>query len=113
MRSLISGIDGMDMHSARRLKVAGCSLDGAGDFYIEGFDQCFVARVMTHAVSEAARLADDFQESFQLVVSWLQLLADVMDAREQEIGKVWMPNPAANSGIMARLMKANISTLTP
>ena len=111
MRSLILDVDGMDMHSVRRLKVAGCSLDGTGDFYIEGFDQSLVARVMTHAVSEAARVADDFQESFQLVLSWLQIIADVMDARGQEIGKIWMPNPAANSGIMARLMKTNVSTV--
>ena len=50
--------------------------------------------------------------SLTKVVGWFAKLAKVMQERDGEIGKVWPPNPIANSAIMARLLKSSLKDLT-
>ena len=111
LRSIMLGIDGINMSSPGRLKTAGCCLDETADFHIEGFDHILVSRVIVHSLSDAARAADDFDESLKSVLSWLQKINAVISSRSTEIGKVWLPNPSANSGIMARLLKTQIESV--
>lgn len=113
LRSVMLGIDGIELHSPGRVKTAGCCLDGDADFYIENFDPLFVSQVFTHMPFKSARLADDFEESLSVVLSWLKMIDGVMSVRESEIAQVWLPSPAANSGIMARLLRSQINTISP
>ena len=108
LRSIMLGIDGITLHTPARLKTAGCCLDPSGDFYIEDFDAGLFSRVMFHSVHEAARAAEDFKTSLERIKSQIEKLAKVLREREGEVGKVYLPNPAANSGIMARLIKAQL-----
>ena len=112
MRSLMLGIEQVELGSPSRLKATGCCIDGSGDFYIDEFDHVLVARVMTHSLSEAARADSDFQEAWKKVSSWIELIDSVLEMRSTEIGKVWMPSPGAHSGIMARLLKTDVSSIT-
>ena len=59
---------------------------------------------MFHSISPAGRVASDFKVNFKKVKKWVCRLESVISERDSEIGKVWLPNPAANSAIMARLL---------
>ena len=113
MRSVMLGIDKVEIHAPSRLKAAGCCLDGTGTFFIDEFNPSLVAKVMIHSVSEAARAATDFPESLRNVITWFQSIDQVLKDRSHEIGRVWMPSVTANSGIMARLLKTDISSIAP
>ena len=49
-----------------------------------------------------------FPLGMERVIIWLSMIQDVLNERQSEIGQVWMPNPAANSAIMARLMQSTL-----
>ena len=112
LRSIMLGIEQVELGSPSRLKATGCCIDGTGDFYIDDFDPTLFARVMTHSISDSARAASDFRPSWNRIRSWLKSIDEVLTQRSGEIGKVWMPSPGAHSGIMARLLKTGVSSIT-
>ena len=108
LRTLFQELDQIDVGVSKRLKVAGCRLSEEGDWTIDDFDVDLFSWVMVHSLSEAGRAEESFPLGMERVIIWLSMIQDVLNERQSEIGQVWMPNPAANSAIMARLMQSTL-----
>ena len=109
-KTLCLEIDGTPMNVPGRLKTAGCRLISDGDWEIADFDEILFSRVLFHSVTEAGRAEDGFGEMLEQVKDWMSSIQNIVDQRSNEIGKLWLPNPAANSAIMARLLKSKLGT---
>lgn len=110
LRSLFQEKEGISIAVPGRLKTAGCRIHNDGDWEIEGFDHVLFSQLMFHSVTEAGRTASDFQTNWPQAIAWISMLETITKERKGEIGQLWMPNPAANSAIMARLLSSKIST---
>ena len=108
LRSLLLELDSVEVSSEGRLKTAGCRLNSCADWQIENFDDSLFARVLFHSLTKAGRIESTFKDSFKQVTGWINLLVQVLEERQNEIGKVWMPNPAANSAILSRLVNSTL-----
>ena len=108
IRSLFLEQDRVEPYSRGRLKTAGCRLTGDGDVFIESFDSSLMSRVMIHSLTAAGRTPEEFSGCLGQVISWLTELDSVLQERRNEVGKLWLPNPAANSSIIARLLKSSL-----
>lgn len=109
IRSLFLETDEFEQYCRGRLKTGGCRLSDSADMRISEFDPSLVCRVLINSLSEAGRVPTEFDECLQQVIRWLVELDAALDARSKEIGKVWLPNPAANSSITARLLKSSLT----
>lgn len=112
LRTTFLATDGVELSNRGRLKTAGTRLLKEGDVAIKGFDEKIAARVLLHSLSPEGRVASDFESTLNKVVGWLSQLATVVQERSGEIGKVWPPNPIANSSIMARILKSSLKDFT-
>ena len=108
LRSLFLEHDGVEASSEGRLKTAGCRMCSGSDLEIEDFDDFLFARVLFHSLTEAGRAEDTFADALKDVTRWITLLVQVLEERQNEIGKLWMPNPAANSAILSRLLHSKL-----
>ena len=108
LRSLFLERDGVEASSEGRLKTAGCCMSSGADWEIEDFDDFLFARVLFHSLTEAGRAEDTFADALKDVTRWITLLVQVLEERQNEIGKLWMPNPAANSAILSRLLHSKL-----
>ena len=104
LRGVFQDTDEVSVSVPGRLKTAGCCFSGDSGWEIEEFDDALFSQVMFHSISPAGRVASDFKVNFKKVKKWVCRLESVISERDSEIGKVWLPNPAANSAIMARLL---------
>ena len=112
LRTTFLATDGVELPNRGRLKTAGTRLVKDGDVCIKEFDEHMAAQVLVHSLSPEGRAASDFTSNLTKVVGWFAKLAKVMQERDGEIGKVWPPNPIANSAIMARLLKSSLKDFT-
>ena len=110
LRSVFLELDGIEMSVPGRLKTAGCRVTPDADWEIPEFDALLFSRVFVHSLTEAGRAERSFESAFRSCKAWLRAMSDVVRDRANEIGKVWMPNPAANSAIMARLLQTSLSS---
>ena len=108
IRSMFLETDELEPYSRGRLKTAGCRLDGSADMLIDDFDPSLLCRVLINSLTEAGRVPEEFAECFEQVKRWLTVLDDAITKRNKEIGKLWLPNPAANATIIARLLKSSL-----
>ena len=110
LRTVLQEVDGIHISVQGRLKTAGCNIDTKGDWVIPNFNQELFAKVMFHSVTAAGRAAKDFEKHWKQTMLNLAALESVLAERKKEIGKLWLPNPAANSAIMARLLNSDASS---
>ena len=110
LRTVCLELDGIEMAVPGRLKTAGCRVTSDADWEIPEFDALLFSRVFVHSLTEAGRAERSFESAFRSCKAWLRAMSDVVRDRANEIGKVWMPNPAANSAIMARLLQTSLSS---
>lgn len=108
LRSIMLSSEGLQIGSSGRLKACGCCLDGSADMTISDFDPVLLSRVMWHSLGEPGRATDCFAPSFERVARWLTIIAQTLEKRGSEIGKIWAPNPTTNSGILSRLINSNL-----
>ena len=112
LRTTFLATDGVDVSNRGRLKTAGTRLVEDGDVAFEDFDEVEAAQVFIHSLSPDARAASDFDGKLKTVIKLFVKLEDVIQERGSEIGRVWPPNPIANSSIMARLLKSSLKDFT-
>ena len=110
LRSMFQELDGIEASVPSRLKTAGCRIDGSGDWEIQGFSPELFSQTVFHSITEPGRAANDFAANWNTVMEWLAMLETVLAERDTEIGNLWLPNPAANSAIMARLLNCDTSS---
>ena len=110
LRTVCLELDGIEMAVPGRLKTAGCRVTSDADWEIPEFDALLFSRVFVHSLTEVGRAEESFASAFKSVKAWLTKIAEVVRDRVNEIGKVWMPNPAANSSIMARLLQSSLQS---
>lgn len=109
IRSLFLEEDDLKPYIHGRLKNAGCRLDGRGDVFIEEFNPTLFCRVFINSLTKAGRTPKEFLGSLGQVTCWLSELDEVLTKRRDEIGKMWLPSPAANCSITARLIKSSLA----
>ena len=110
LRTVLMELDHIEINAPGRLKTAGCRVGADADWDLPEFNEVLFCRVFVHSLTEAGRVEDGFAESLEAVKTWIAAIADVVKERAHEIGKVWMPNPAANSSIMARLLQTSLAS---
>ena len=110
LRTIFQEMENIDLGIPGRLKTAGCRLyEESGNWEISDFDDALFSQVVFHSCTEAGRAASDFPRYWERVFNWIVQIDDVVKERSSEIGRLWLPNPAANSAIMARLLKSKAS----
>ena len=112
LRTIFMGMDGLSSTPRGRLKAAGCRLTDDGDVSLIDFDDVLFSQVLIHSVTEPGRATDDFEPSLSRVISWIEQLDEIISTRQDEIGRLWPPNPVTNSAILARLIKSSLSDYT-
>lgn len=104
LRMILMASDGIWMPTPSRLKMAGCVLDKDNLFQCQ-IDASAIAEAWILAISSDDYHDERFHDALQTVIDFVKGMRDLEIHRKDEFGKSWLPNPAANSGIMARLMK--------